>query len=471
MSPDKPKQNTPDGTKTTDTAEKSAPAPKSEPSSTPTDQKESAKTVTQEKSREQRAKLRESVEDGTKGDSTENEEDSARKTINDPASLAKWRKKQGFKEYSPQTIKEESSTLYLINQGLEGNFTPEKVKEKMAEYNIQVDSKTMEALSNPVNLGVIEQVAKEIGFEYLINSDADLFGKLGEAKEYFTKLAEDLQSKLLEKVISLYEENKDRFDSQLQMIEKFSEFTGLDFVKYGILKKDGVKKLMTLEPSAYESLFNDFSAHLKNEKEMESKQSELGKIKGVAPTTPEAKSPDITADTGGGETAEQQTEKENAEKEAEQAMVTAIEQAEASKEAEKAGGDTKDFDISKFKTGIDFIDKLLAKPFIAKIVGPIIAIFMGGKADKQKTRFESLGVNEKTQAEAFEKALIKAGINIQTIAPLFENDSAIKLILNSRKKSNLPWKEFIEQRLDTDEISKLKSPGTLKASAILKLFL
>lgn len=449
------------------------------PATTPEEQKESAKTTTKEQSQKQRDKLRQSQnldkvrklenEIKTLDEKKNAQKEKARKTINDPASLAGWRKKPGFKEYSPATVKEESSTLYLVNQGLEGNFTPEKVKEGMAKSNIQADGKTMEALTNPLNLGVIEQVAKEIGFEYLINSDAGFLGKLDSAKEYFTKLAEDLQSKLLGKVLSLYESNKDRFDSQISMVEKFSKFSGLDFIKHGILQKNGIKKLMILEPSAYESIFNDFSTYLESEKEMESKQSELGKLKGA----PSGAETPAGIGTENQDTAKNRAEEENqrkkAEQETEQAMVTAIEQAEATKEAENPG-DGATFDVSKFKTGIPFIDKLLANPFIAKIAGPLISLFMSKKAG-EKARFETLGADEKLQAEAFEKALEKAGAKKETIAPLFKNDAAIKLILNSRKKANLSWKEFIDQRIEAEELSKLKAPATLKASAILKLFL
>jgi hypothetical protein len=119
------------------------------------------------------------------------------------------------------------------------------------------------------------------------------------------------------------------------------------------------------------------------------------------------------------------------------------------------------------KTGIEkFFDKI--SKFFEKIMGFFNGILVKmGLAEAEE--FANLQDNEKKEAVELKNAMTKAGLNLETLHPLFTDAEQTKKILKERQDKGISWEDYLTKYLTPAEGDELKKKQDLKADQLAQM--
>jgi|GEM_PF-6461752 len=131
----------------------------------------------------------------------------------------------------------------------------DQVEEKFKEYQSQFEQA---GLGDSTNLGILKQVAKDLIYEHYTKTGKD---KDVTANYVKNVLGEKLKF-LIQTLQDIYDSHKHPFNKPVDVLEAFSKFTDLGFIKNGILQPKQFKDTLIIERADCESMLGSFGKSL-----------------------------------------------------------------------------------------------------------------------------------------------------------------------------------------------------------------
>ncbi len=356
-------------------------------------------------------------------------------------------------------------------------------------------------LNSPENVSSIKNVAKEIIFEHFTKTGAtESVTESYVEKELVPKLEETFEA-----LKAIYEQNKNLFASPLQFMETFGTFCGLNIIQNGRVNEPAIKTLLLIQKSGLQNLVNGFREYVPANADVErlnkdaaalletgrqrsgqTAQATPAPAPGVTPPTPQAPG---TAPTSSPGTAPQ-TVPASAETAPQSPGATPAETPQADTTAQSAttpetqpgtAGQTPPEGQTtpaseETSTGHPILDKIMSalkSLFPAGFLDQIMSLL--GMSPAAAAEFASLTDPEKKEALILKEAANQLQLNEKVMTILYKDGEQVKKILADKSGLiNTGWTEYLQQRIDPQEMELLKKDpvmDTQTADKISAMFL
>ncbi|HLG25593.1 MAG TPA: hypothetical protein VI588_02255, partial [Candidatus Gracilibacteria bacterium] len=375
-------------------------------------------------------------------------------------------------------------------------------------------------LTDSTNMDIAKRAIKDVVFEHYLKTGNELQDVTAPYAKNVLKVKIKEAFRELKKIADKKEYG---YASPLALLEDFSAFTELGFLKSGFLQKDSLKKMLRLERSTLTDLVTRFRSTQDRKLEIAKLDGDAANLVGKKMDVPtmfaegriqlQKKVRTVSGESG---TLNEATLSQdigtalppNIDPKMKEAAIAwfigeakkmspgtgeVLElsengtwakadiageqqvQEEAKKKAEESVTPSAEED-EPINTGNKTLDRFLnaIRKLFSSIIaslGPMLAKFGIKKTPESAEEFATLNEEEKKSALAFKEMLNKTGLNMETLAPLLKDDVEIKRILEKRKQMNVGWKTFLEKTLSGEETEELKTAKKIKSEDIAGMFL